>query len=426
MNERLLQFIWQYSLYSPAALKTADREPVVIVHPGKRNTDAGPDFSEAKIKIGNTTLIGNIELHVRASDWKKHRHDKDHAYRNIILHVVYEDDKNQPTQGFPKLVLKEHIADHIIEQYTSLIQTPRAIPCATQLSIINSFVKEGFLTRLLVERWEEKLAEWSNLLDQSRGDWSTLLYWRLAYNFGFKVNAAPFLQLAQSIPWNLYAKHKGQLLQVEALLFGQAGMLDESFEDEYPRRLQQEYLYLKAKYKLTPLKKHQWKFLRLRPANFATIRIAQFAALIHQSMHLFSQIIETTSLITMRKLLNVTASDYWSNHYRFDEIHEKSSKKKLGALSIDNLIINTIAPLQFLFARHVRRLPEQEKALALLNEVPAEKNNILTLWNNNGWHAENAAQSQALLQLYNNYCTGKKCLECTIGLGIIKASEKLP
>lgn len=273
---------------------------------------------------------------------------------------------------------------------------------------------------MLAERWELRLEDWNELLEQSAGDWLHVFYWRLAANFGFKVNAAPFLQLARSIPFHLFAKHRESLLQTEALLFGQAGMLEGTFKDEYPRLLQHEYAFLKAKYKLNPMPRHLWKFLRLRPVNFPTIRIAQFAVLLHQSLHLFSHILEAKSVDELRQLLDVTAGDYWMDHYRFDEVVDKSLKKKLGMASVDNIIVNTIAPIRFLFAHHQGHFQEQEKALQLLSHIPPEQNHILQLWSDNRWIAMNAAHSQALIQLYTHYCSRKRCLECAIGLAIIK------
>ena len=421
MQERLLQFIWQHSLYQPGELKTTDGEVVTIVHPGQYNTNAGPDFLEAKVRIGKTLLAGHIELHVNASDWNKHGHQHDEAYKNIILHVVYNNDAAKPLAHTPHLELAPHISASIIDRYGSLVQTPALIPCANHLADIKSITKESWLTRMLAERWEEKLTDWKELLDSSAGDWSNLMYWRTAANFGFKVNATPFLMLARSLPLNILAKHRENLKQIEALLFGQAGMLNEKFKDEYPKELQEEYNYLKKKYKLEPIPAHLWKFLRLRPANFPTIRIAQFAALVHKSVHLFSKIVELHSVKEILPLLDVTASEYWNTHYQFDEVQEKGTKKHLGASSIQNIIINTIAPIQFLYAGQQGTSAQQEKALQLLEDVATEKNNILNLWNDNGWKAENAAQSQALIQLYNKYCTPKRCLECAIGLNIFKA-----
>ncbi len=420
MNEALLQFIWQYNLYRVTDLCTAAGEPLTILYSGKINKDAGPDFLEAKIKIGDTILVGNIELHVKASDWVKHGHQHDAAYKNLILHVVFENDLADAAEHTPVLELKGLIQNDVIARYMLLMQAPQKLPCSGRHEQIKSITKESWLSRLLAERCEQKLSDWNVLLDNSAEDWRNLLYWRMAANFGFKTNATPFLMLAQSLPLNIPTKHKDNLMQIEALLFGQAGMLDADFEEDYPRELQREYDYLKKKYKLKPIAGHLWKFMRMRPANFPTVRIAQFAALIYKSLHLFSQIIETHSVKEIEPLLDVTASSYWDTHFTFDEVQKQKSPKSLGKSSVQNIIINTIAPVQFLYAARQDTHKLQEQALQLLEAVPAEKNNITRVWEENNWVPVNAAQSQALLQLYNNYCTNKRCLECAIGLNIIK------
>lgn len=421
MQERLLHTIWQHSLYTPTGLKTIDGEPVTVIHPGRYNTDAGPDFLEAKVKVGNTTLAGHIEMHVRSSDWQKHGHDADKAYKNVILHIVHEHDMNAGPKNTPVLCLAPYIPQDIISRYEYLSYAKTALPCANHLGNVKDIIKYSWLTRLLAERWEEKLGTWKELLDESAGDWSSLLYWRLAANFGFKVNADAFLMLAKSLPINILAKHRENLLQVEALLYGQAGMLEEEMEGVYPNALKTEYNYLRKKYKLTPIPEHSWKYMRLRPANFPTIRIAQFAALVHQSVHLFSVIIEKSSVIDIMPLFDVRAGHYWETHYNFGEATEKDTKKKLGKTSIQNIIINTIAPIKFLYASRQSTEAEQERALKLLDELPAENNHIIDIWNNNSWQPANASQSQAQIQLYNNYCSKKRCLDCAIGLNIVKS-----
>lgn len=422
MNEMLLQFIWQYRLYNPASLRTTQGDPIVVVHPGVRNTDAGPDFEAARVKVGKETLVGNVELHVRTSDWYRHAHTSDLRYSNLILHVVYEDDVAEEILPFAKLVLGSHIPAYVIDQYTNLIQTTHAIPCAAQLPKVSSISKEAWLNRLLAERWETKLSEWRDLLSASAGDWRNLLYWRMAANFGFKVNAAPFLMLAQATPLNVLARHKDNLFQIEALLFGQAGMLEGSFREVYPNELKKEYEYLSTKYKLHSIPVHIWKFMRMRPPNFPTVRIAQFAALVHRSVHLFAQLAERASVQEIVELLQVSASSYWTTHYRFDEEHTRPYVKALGADSVDNLIVNTVAPIQFLYAHYHGHTSQQEAAIDLLAALAADHNNITSLWAKHGWQPENAAQSQALIQLFNKYCSSKRCLECAVGLSIIRSN----
>ncbi len=420
MNEMLLQFIWQFSLFQPTGLFSTQGEQITIIFPGKKNTDAGPDFSEARIKIGNTTLVGNIELHVRNSDWLKHGHDNDQAYHNLILHVVYENDVAHSSFSFPTLELKNAITPNTIAQYQNLIGNLQPIACNGQLQNVKSITWEGWLHSLLAERWEEKLIDWKAQLQQSAGDWSLLFYWRMAMNFGFKTNAVPFLLLAQSIPLNTLSKHKEKLLQIEALLFGQAGMLNADFKDEYPNQLKAEYQYLRKKYKLQPISAHLWKFLRLRPANFPTIRIAQFASLVHRSLHLFSKMIESFSYQEMTELLDVHASDYWQTHFRLDDEQSKKAIKNLGKTSVGNIIINTIAPVKFLYAQYQGKESEQEAALQLLQSIMPEQNNIIMHWDVAGKTAENALHSQAMIQLFHRYCEPKKCLHCTVGLSLMK------
>lgn len=419
MNEALLQFIWQHSLYQAVNLHASNGDPLVVVHPGRLNRDAGPDFEEGKIRIGGALWVGNIELHVRSSDWRQHGHTGNPAYNNLVLHVVYEDDDPGIAGNIPVLVLKSRIDENILRKYSLLMQAPYRLPCGDQHKNVREITREGWLNRLLAERWEQKLADWTVLLENSAGDWRNLLYWRLAANFGFKTNAAPFLMLAQSLPLNVPARHRDSLLQTEALLFGQAGMLENDFKDDYPRELQREYDYLRKKYKLKPIQGHLWKFLRMRPANFPTIRIAQFAGLIHKSIHLFAQVVETRKVSDIVPLLDIAASSYWDTHFQFDGTAHKSAPKSLGKNSMYNVVINTIAPIQFLYAARHDTYLRQEQALQLLEDIPAEKNSITAIWEHNGWHPRHAGQSQALIQLYNQYCSQKRCLDCAIGLQIL-------
>lgn len=421
MQERLLHTAWQYSLYQSTNLETADGEAITVIHPGTYNTNAGPDFLQAKVKVGDTTLAGHVEMHVHTSDWDKHGHDNDEAYKNIILHVVYDHDADTGPANTPVLCLAPFISKDVLLKYEYLAHTKNTLPCGQHLHKIKDITKYSWLTRLLAERWEEKLGTWQELLDKSAGDWSSLLYWRLAANFGFKVNADPFLALAQSLPLNILAKHRENLLQIEALLFGQAGFLNDNTQEVYPNALKTEYDYLRKKYQLTPIDPAHWKFMRMRPANFPTIRLAQFAALAHKSLHLFSVIIEKSTAKEIQPLFDVTASQYWDAHYRFGEPADKEQKKKLGISSIQNIIINTIAPIKFLYAGRQATEQQQEQALKLLDELPAERNHIIDIWSENKWTPENASQSQAQIQLFNNYCKHKRCLDCAIGLNIIKS-----
>ncbi len=420
MQEALLQFIWQYNLYRPGGLTTHTGEPLQVIHPGTLNRNAGPDFNMSRVKIGDTTLVGNVELHIRTSNWLRHRHDADAAYSRVILHVVYEHDMPEPPGGIPILELKDHIPAYVLERYSHLIQTTAPLPCAGALQSVSDITRSSWLSRMLVERWEQKLGAWNEELSQAGGDWHTLLWWRLAASFGFKINAAPFLQLAQSLPLKIITR-QSSLLQIEALLFGQAGFLAGTFEDDYPQGLQQEYAFLQQKYTLRPMEPHLWKFLRLRPANFPSIRLAQLAALLHSSPNLFSAISNGDGADKLAKSLSVKASAYWNNHLRFDEPHQRSSPKSLGADAVQSIIINTIAPVRFLYAHTHGQTDASEAALQMLEGLPAEDNNIVRMWKGYGWSAAHAGSTQSLIQLYNNYCAGKRCLECAVGLSIIRS-----
>ncbi len=420
-NEQLLQFIWQHSLFQSGNLYTEKGEKLIVQFVGKHNSHAGPDFEEAKIKIGETLWVGNVELHLKTSDWYKHGHQHNKQYDNIILHVVAENDMPENTKNnTPLLVLGPHIPKEIINQYEVLQYTQKSIPCSSYLPKVNSLTKDAWLTRMLAERWEQKFAEWDELLAQNAGDWRVLLYWRLAANFGFKTNAAAFLSVAKSLPVNILARHHENLFQIEALFFGQAGLLSQDFEDEYPFRLKQEYEYLRKKYKLQPIAITQWRFMRMRPANFPTLRIAQFAALVHQSLHLFTQIISSSSLAELEDLFQVCASEYWDNHFRFDEIQNGESSKQLGSESIHNIVINTIAPIRFMYSSRSGLGNHCENSVQLLEQLSPEKNKITKEWSAAKWEANNAAQSQAQIQLFNEYCSFKKCLNCSIGNSIVR------
>jgi hypothetical protein len=337
-----------------------------------------------------------------------------------VLHVVYEDDGGYARSDLPLLELRDHIPDYVLERYSKLIQTTATLPCAGSLPGVSDITRSAWLSRMLVERWEQKLAQWSGELERAGGDWHTLFWWRLAANFGFKVNAEPFLMLAQSLPLRILMK-QSSLQQLEALLFGQAGFLKGTFQDEYPRLLQKEFSYLQLKYGLPPAEAGLWKFMRLRPANFPSLRIAQLAALLHQSPAFFNSPGGHEGIEPLPRALWVQASAYWDTHYRFDEAPSRQSAKRLGADAVQNIIINTIAPIRFLYAHEQGRPTDAEAALQLLEALPAEGNRITRIWSGHGWHARCASDSQSLIQLFNSYCSGKRCLECAVGLSIIKA-----
>ncbi len=420
MKEDFLHFIWKHGLFEKNNLIADNGEKVEVLNPGEPNYDAGPDFFNAKIKSTNTIWVGNVEIHVRSSDWIKHKHNTDKAYDNVILQVVA--DHNTPvyrTDGEQIPTLELSFNPRIYNNYLNLVQNKEWIPCESTIFKVDPFQLKHWLQRVLVERLEDKSREISFMLQYQKYDWDETFYQQLARNFGFKTNAQPFELLAKSLPYKYLAKHRNNLFQVEAMLFGQAGMLDDLIsEDEYYCLLKKEYAFLKDKFSLKPLGGHLWKFLRLRPSNFPTLRIAQFGMLIHQAERLFSRLLGCTNLGEIKTLFAVSASSYWDNHYSFHK-ETKTKKKLLGEDAVDVLIINTVVPFLFLYGME-KNLPEyKERALDFLDQMPPEKNSIITKWNSLGVKADNAFYSQALLQLKSKYCKFKRCLDCTIGRKII-------
>jgi hypothetical protein len=421
MKEDLLHYIWRTRKFSHGNLRTTEGVPLHIKAIGEYNLDAGPDFSNARVRIGDMLWAGNVEMHLKASDWYQHRHENDQAYDNVILHVVFDEDRvvfRKNGERIPCLELKKHIPAKIASSYQRLQHSENWIPCQQQLHQVRDLTKNLCLDRVLVERLESKTSEISRILKLNINNWEEAFYQCLARSFGSKVNAAPFEQLAKSLPMRLLAKHKDNLLQLEALLFGQAGMLTPELKDDYPVRLRQAYEHLQLKYGLRPILPESWKFLRMRPANFPTLRIAQFAMLIHQSNHLFSKILAAKNHKEIEHMFALKIANYWRDHYVFDKPSIRR-QKSLGKSTIHLLIINTIAPFLFHYGKTKDLLKLQEKALALLEQVPPEKNSIIKRWQELGMQIDSAYQTQALLQLKKNYCDRKDCLNCSIGHEIV-------
>ena len=422
MRESFLHFLWRWRRFDAQNLSTSDGQTLEILHPGEWNDHAGPDFFNARLRIGDTTWAGNVEMHLRASEWLAHRHSDDAAYDNVVLHVVLEED--QPVvrasgERIPCLELKDRIPAKILEHYQRLEHERAWIPCQSFFKNIPDIVRLNWLDRLLVERLEQKTAAIAEMLAATENHWEEAFYRLLARNFGLKVNAEPFEALARSLPLLTLAKHKNDAKQVEALLFGQAGFLEETFKDDWPKALAQEYRFLKHKYDLAPLAASQWKFLRLRPANFPTVRLAQFAALVHQSAHLFSKILEAKNLRELENLFDVQPGDYWPTHFQFDKPSVKR-QKNLGRDFVHLLIINTIAPFLFHYGKTRGQEEFQKRALRLLEELPPEANTIVDGWATLNVPARNAYQTQALIHLKTRYCDTKRCLECAVGNAILK------
>jgi hypothetical protein len=417
MTEKLLQYIWQFQYFNHALLTTADNEILQINTPGILNTNQGPDFLDANIKVGNTTWAGNIELHLKSSGWISHQHSKDKNYSNIILHVVWQDDGTAEL-SFPVLELQNRVSKFLLGRYDELMNTNAFIPCEKNIKQVNGLTWKSWIDRLLAERLQHKSTIIFKHLTANNNHWEETFWWLLANNFGIKVNSDAFEKIARSLPVNLLTKHKNQIHQLEALLFGQAGLLQNNFTETYPLMLQKEYLFYKSKYKLQPIQAPLF-FLRMRPANFPSVRLAQLAMLINRSLHLFSVLREAETLKEIKDLLNVTANDYWHYHYVFDEA-TAFKEKHLGTQMINNILINTIIPIVFAYGLYNKEEGYKEKAMQWLEQTAAEKNNITNAYSLLGIQNKNAFNSQALIQLKNEYCNRKRCLECAVGNSLLK------
>lgn len=417
MNEKLLQYIWQFQCFNLNQLQTTDGETIGIIHPGTINTNQGPDFTNAKIKIGNTIWAGQIELHIQSSDWENHGHSNDHNYNNVVLHVVWQNNVELKLP-FPVLELHNKVPKILLKRFDELMRAVSFIPCQNSIGQIAPLIWETWKQRMLIERLQQKTILIQQYLQNNNNNWEATFWWLLAKNFGMKVNSDSFEKIARSIPINVLAKNKSQLHQLEALLFGQASLLAGDFKDDYMKLLQKEFRFLQKKYQLQPVKVSLF-FLRMRPSNFPTVRLAQLAMLVHNSSYLFSKVKEAADINMVKKLLDVTANDYWHYHYIPDEL-SSYKEKKLGTQMISNILINTIIPILFTYGHQLKEPQYREKALQWLDQVNAEKNIITKGFTAIRIPVKSASDSQALIQLKNNYCNNKRCLECAIGNSILK------
>jgi len=423
IKEDLLHYVWKTKQISQEKLMTTAGLPVKIITWGIHNHDSGPDFFNGKVQIGDTTWVGNIEMHIFSSDWHKHSHDTDPAYDNVILHVVYEADTEVYTSSELQLhciELKDRIPHHLTNTYTSLLQSQYDVPCQSLISKVDPLTISMWKTRLVAERLEQKSQDIKQLLISNIGDWETTTYVTLAKYMGAKVNTQAFEAMARALPLSILTKNNDSLLKVESLLYGTAGMLEASFDgDDYHAARQQEYRFLQKKYNLQHIPPVMWKFSKMRPANFPTVRLAQMAQILYHSTSLFSKILAAASLTELRALFTFQASVYWDHHYRFGKTAAKVSKKKMTSKFVDLLLINVVAPLIFRYGLEVDSRDYCEKATDLLEEIKGESNAITNRWVELGVSNSTALDSQALIHLKNEYCNNKKCLSCNIGNKIV-------
>ena len=423
MTEAFLHYVWQFQYFNKEGLQTSDGETLQIFNPGIANTNSGPDFSEARIKIENLEWRGSVEIHVNSSGWIDHQHQVDEAYEKVILHVVWEHDKRifySDGSLIPTLELKDRVNPDLLFRFKKLVTNSETILCKDQWNNVADILKLSMLDKVVTERLKAKSRFVYDILQKTNTDWEETCYRLLCKNFGFKVNAEAMEQLAEALPYKIILKSIDKPYQVEALLLGQAGFLEKPSTDRYILLLQREFHLLSRKFNLEEkqMQESQWRFLRLRPANFPTIRLAQLATLFSAHANLFSKILECQSSKELTGLFKVNQSDYWLHHYRIGKL---SSAKihALGKSSIENLIINSVAPLLVAYGRLHDEQRFIDRAIDLLQHTLSEKNRITQQWVDLGFNVKTAFDSQGLIELFNNYCSKRRCLECSVGMHIV-------
>lgn len=422
MKEDFLHYVWKFRKFDSSDLQTSNNEPISVIHPGQYLQLAGPDFFNAQLVIGTQKWAGNVEIHIRSSDWYLHRHEKDPAYENVILHVVWDHDMEifrSDNTIIPVLEIKKYVRHETLSNYESLMFPKSWIYCERQLVDIDYFILENWLERLFFERLEKKSHAIISLLRQKENDWEAVLFCLMAKNFGLNTNGETFLKIALEIPFSIIRKENFESVNLEALLFGQSGLLDVEKEDQYFKQLKRQFDYLSYKYQLEKITIEPVQFFKHRPDNFPTIRLSQLAGLYSGRQNLFSELIGCESVSKLYEILKVSASPYWQTHYQFD----RESPKKVKLVSVafaDLIIINTILPIRFAYAKSLGK-EISEDSMDLLKQIPVEKNAVIGKFSQFGIKAKNAFESQALLQLKSAYCSHGKCLDCAIGNLLLKS-----
>lgn len=424
--EKLMQYVWKHRLWRSEDMVTNTGKKVRVVDPGLLNTDAGPDFFNAKIEIDGHMWVGNVEMHYRATDWKRHRHDSDKAYDSVILHVVAKDDAPvRRTNGelIPQLVLE--VSPQFNADYASLVGATIEVPCATKIKQVPHLTIVEWVEGLAFERLHGKVERIHQLLDSFNGSWEDVCYVTLARNFGFGINNDAFERLARRTPLRLLGKHSDSVLQIEALLFGQAGMLDAQKPgmDSYYNQLCTEYAFLSNKFQLTPMEKESWKLFRIRPQNFPYRRIAMLAQFIEGGFRMMNRILEAEGEKEMRALFEVELSGYWTKHYTFGKPNERATAT-LSRSSINIILINTVAPLLYAYGELTGNYEMTDKAIKLLEDLRAESNSIVAHFVAYGIDCPDALTSQALVQLKREYCDARKCIYCKIGHHLLSKAAR--
>lgn len=419
MREEFVQTVWKYQLFDRNQLRTTNGASIEIVHQGFLQHHSGPDFSAARILIDGMLWVGNVEIHVTAKEWNQHRHFVDPAYDNVILHVVYTDDKEicktNTGRELPCLEISKRIPNDIVERYEQLANDFRVFPCAKYWKKIPYSEINSWLVQLALQRIEEKIEPIKLRLTDTKFHWEQVCFELIAKQLGFHVNAEPMLRLARSLPIEIIQKNADQAKIIEALLYGQAGMLNRKFNDDYPNQLKQDYLFLKKKYQLKEIDQSTWKFARLRPLNFPTIRIAQLAAILSHQTNFFQSCLNLDDTSNLIDKFKREINPYWLNHYVFDK-ESKRCVKMLGHDSIENVLMNTIVLLWFSYGQHKNESIFVSRAIEYLEKLEPENNVYTNMYKELGYKLNNALQTQGLRFLWENYCDEKKCLNCSIGI----------
>jgi len=417
MQEDFLHYLWKHKKITTTNLKTTKGEKIVINNVGEHNHNAGPDFFNAQLKIENQLWAGNLEIHIKSSDWYLHNHEIDSNYDNVIIHVVWEHDTEifrKDNTEIPTLELKHYVTQEALHNYQKLFSnTQKWINCENDFASIPEFAISNWLERLYFERLERKANDIKIVLEQSTNNWEAVLFKMLTKNFGLKVNGQAFGSIASSFDFTIIRKQQSKLLSLEALLFGQAELLQDDCQEPYFLELEKEYQFLKQKFSLSSQNVTSLQFFRLRPPNFPTVRLSQLANMYYLHQNVFSKIIETKTLEDFYKLFSVETSVFWETHYTFNK-ESKASKKRLTKSFIDLLLINTIIPIKFSYAKQIGK-PIDNEIIQLLEQIASEKNSIVNKFNSLKKISKSALDSQALIQLKTEYCDKNKCLQCAIG-----------
>ncbi|VAW12151.1 FIG00650353: hypothetical protein [hydrothermal vent metagenome] len=427
MREDLLHFIWKYKKLELGNLVTSKNEKIQIVDFGTHNHLAGPDFFNAKVNIDGQLWAGNIEIHIKSSDWYAHGHEEDVNYDNVILHVVWQDDTSvfrKDSSEIPTLELKNYISETLLKRHQKLFDKKDVgfINCEKSIGDIDSFIVQNWLERLYFERLERKSNDVFKLLKQSNNDWEKVLFVLLLKNFGLKINGDSFMSIAQALDFSVVRKIRNESMALESVLFGLAGFLeDRTIVDSYYIELKKEFAFLNNKFDIQRTGIQKPEFFKLRPPNFPTIRLSQLTNLYAEHQNLFTEIIHTSSLDDMYKVFNIAASKYWNNHFTFGK-ESKKSRKRLTTKFIDLLIINTILPLKFCYAKHLGK-DVNDEILDIISSIKREDNSVVDNFMKLGVDLKNAKDSQSILQLYNGYCVENRCLECAIGSSLLYGND---